>query len=137
MMSYRERLVGSYEEVVESTKAFNAGLIEDLRLQERLSDFKVWYYIREIDAVGPSKFIGYREMNADFYLAHAGKSDKRSLPKSKGLDSGATERRLKKWFRVTEPGTPEEKCVSDMVKALLGQWEKKPKKGSRYNVPST
>ena len=135
-MAYMERLARNYDEVVKSTKSFSVGLNGDPRLVQRLTDFKVWYYILEIDAVGPSKFIGYRDMTAEFYLSHTGILTKQTQPRNRRLDGGATENRLKKWFDVTESGTAEYECVSGKVKELLGQWDKKPKEGSRYNVPS-
>ena len=134
-MAYREKLVRSCQEVVESTKSFNRGLNEDPRLFERLSEFRAWYYIPEIDAVGPSKFIGYRNMNVDFYFAHTGTLAQATLPRSKRLNGGSTESRLKKWFKVIEPGTAEYEYVSEMTEELLDQWGKKPRKGSRYCVP--
>ena len=134
-MAYRERLVRNCQEVVESTKSFNRGLNEEPNLYKRLSEFRAWYYIPEIDGVGPSKFIGYREISARFYLDHTGPLAKKTLPRSKRLDGGATESRLKKWFEVTEPGTAEYEYVSEMTKELLDRWGKKPRKGARYCVP--
>ena len=79
-MAYRERLVRSCEEVVQSTKSFNRGLNEEPDLYKRLSGFRAWYYIPEIDAVGPSKFIGYREISARFYLDHTGTLAEGDIP---------------------------------------------------------
>ena len=134
-MAYRERLVRSCEEVVQSTKSFNRGLNEEPDLYKRLSGFRAWYYIPEIDDVGPSKFIGYREISARFYLDHTGTLAKATFPSSKRLNGGTTENRLKKWFEETEPGTVEYEYVSEMTKELLDQWGKKPSKLARYCVP--
>ncbi len=134
-MSYRERLVRSCEEVIESTESFYTGLNEDPRLLTRLSSVKAWYYIPKIDAVGPRKFIGYRNISADFYLAHTGKSAEATFPRSKRLDGGATERVLKKWFEITGPGTAKHKYVSEKTDELLARWGKKPCSISRYCVP--
>ncbi len=134
-MPYREKLVKTYDDVVESTKSFNAGLNEVPRLSKRTSNVKAWYYIPEIDAVGPSKFIGYRGMSADFYLAHSGKLANATLPKSKRLDGRETEPRLTEWFEITEPGTVEYEYVSKKVQELLDQWDKKPGSSARYCVP--
>lgn len=134
-MAYKERLARNYDEVVKSTKSFSVGLNGDPRLHKRLSNVKAWYYIPENDAVGPSKFIGYRDMNADFYLAHTGKSAEATLPRSKRLDGRATEPVLKKWFEVTDPSTAEHKYVSDMTKELLDKWDKRPSSIARYCVP--
>ena len=136
-MAYKERLARNYDEVVRSTKSFSVGLNGDPRLHKRLSNVKAWYYIPENDAVGPSKFIGYRDMTAEFYLSHTGTLGKQTQPRNRRLDGGATENRQKKWFDVTGPGTADCENVSEMVKELLGQWGKKPRKDARYNVPST
>lgn len=134
-MPYKEKLVKDYDEVVESTKSFNVGLREHPRLYERLSGFKAWYYIPEIDAVGPSKFIGYGNMCADFYWAHTGALGKATLPRSKQLDGRETEPVLEEWFVVTDPKTPEHKFVSEMTEELLDRWNKKPNSKVRYCVP--
>lgn len=135
-MTYKEKLVKDYHEVLESTKLFNVGVNENPCLSRRLSDVKAWYYLPEIDAVGPSKFIGYRNMSTEFYLAHTGKRAKSNLPRSKRLDGRETEPKLAKWFEITEPGTVEYEYVSDKVKQLLDQWDKKPNSKARYCVPS-
>jgi hypothetical protein len=49
--------------------------------------FKHWYYIPEIDLFGPSKFIGYENMNTSKYNRGRGKTD---------VD---TEKVLKIWFK--------------------------------------
>ncbi len=134
-MSYRERLVESYEQVVESTKAFNSGLEVKPELCGPHRNYPNWYYIPEIDAVGPSKFIGYREMTAEFYLDHSGKRDKMACRTCNGLHGGATQSRLKKWFEIAMPGTEEHSMVSEMVKDLLNRLGAKPKKNARYYVP--
>ncbi len=134
-MAYREGLVRCYQEVVESTKSFNRGLNEEPGLYKRLSGFRAWYYIPEIDGIGPSKFIGYRDVSANFYLAHTGKRGEATFPRSKPLDGRATESVLEKWFEVTEPGTAEHEYVLEMTKELLDQWGKKPSKLARYCVP--
>ena len=134
-MSYRERLVRSCQEVVESTKSFNRGLNEEPNLYKRLSEFRAWYYIPKIDTVGPSKFIGYRNMSADFYLAHTGTLAKAPLPSSKRLDGRAPEPKLSKWFEITEPGTVEYEYVSEKTDELLARWGKKPSVVARYCVP--
>ena len=134
-MAYKELLVRSYKEVTESTKSFNVGLNEDHDLHTRGSDVRAWYYIPEIDAVGPSKFIGYRGMTAEFYMAHTGRLAQASLPSSKRLDGRETEPVLRKWFEVTEPGTPEHKFVKGIVEELLARWGKRPHKNARYCVP--
>ena len=134
-MAYKELLARSYEEVVESAKSFGRGLNEGQGLLGPRRNYTVWYYVPEVDAVGPSKFIGYRDMTAEFYMAHTGKIAKETLPRSKGLDGRATEPELSKWFEVTESGTPEHRFVKERVEELLDRWSKRPRSNARYCVP--
>lgn len=135
-MPYPEMLARCYEDVLESTKVFNVGLKTDPRLCGRFAQFRAWYYLPEIDAVGPSKFVGYRDISVDFYFAHTGAVARATLPSNKRLDGRETEPRLQEWFEIVEPGTAEHRFVLDMVKSL-GSEEcvKEPSKLARYCVP--
>ena len=134
-MVYEERLARNYNEVIQSTNSFNAGLNENPKLATRLSQFRAWYYIPEIDAVGPSKFIGYKDMSVGFYMSHTGSLAQATLPRYKRLDGRETEPRLSMWFRIAELGTSEYECVLQMVEELLDRWGKSPHKRARYCVP--
>ena len=135
-MPYTKKLARSYEDVLESTKVFNAGLKTDSRLCGRFAQFRAWYYLPEIDAVGPSKFVGYSDISVDFYFTHTGKVARATLPSNKRFDGRETEPRLQEWFEIVKPGTAEHRFVLDMVKALGSeQCGKEPFKRARYNVP--
>ena len=60
--------VKTYQNVLESVRAFNKGLELSRRLREQIRFFQSWYYIPELDAVGPSKFIRYKDMDAFEYI---------------------------------------------------------------------
>jgi hypothetical protein len=47
--------VKTYQNVLESVRAFNKGLELSKRLREQIHFFQSWYYIPELDAVGPYK----------------------------------------------------------------------------------
>jgi hypothetical protein len=61
----------------------------------QLTQFKHWYYISDLDAFGPSKYIGYKDMNTSRYARGRHKT---------GVD---TEKVLRQWF-ISErnPSTP-------------------------------
>ena len=133
-MAYKEGLVTSCGAVVQNVKTFNHGLKNDRRLRNRLGMFKAWYYVPKIDAVGPSKFIGYTNVNLEFYFDRTGKESKKKWPQSKLLDGRATEPVLQRWFKELEQGTREYKYVSDMVKKLF-VYGGNPWRRARYSAP--
>lgn len=63
--------VESYEEALKNAITFNDALASSEVLISRLSNFRRWYYFEEIDLFAPSKFIGYKDMNAKTYEAFA------------------------------------------------------------------
>jgi hypothetical protein len=115
--------VDGYNDVIETVRAFNKGLEEGEDLGTLLSYFRAWYYIPELDAVGPSKFIGYRDMTAGEYM------------RSEGLDGRVTEPVLRRWFDVLEDDTPELAYVRGKVEQLLRQHKKSLNRAVRLNAP--
>jgi len=117
------RIVDSYEEVVRSVRAFNEDLSEAHVLQGQLSYFRAWYYIPELDAVGPSKFLGYRGMTVSEYM------------QSQELDGRVTEPVLSRWFDALENDTSETVYVARLVEELLARYKKVPNRVARFNAP--
>ena len=115
--------VKTYENVIESVRAFNEGLSRTRDLQRQLSYFRAWYYAPELDAVGPSKFIGYRGMTASEYM------------RSEDLDGRETEPVLTRWFDALESGTSETAYVAKLVEELLAKYKKAPNRVARFNAP--
>ena len=64
----RPELVNDPALVRPNVLRFNEGLSREKTLKGRLSHFVAWYYVPEEDAVGPSKFIGYKDMTAPMYI---------------------------------------------------------------------
>jgi len=114
--------VESYEQVVESVRSFNKGLEEGKDLETLLSYFRAWYYVPELDAVGPSKFIGYKGMTAEEYM------------KSTDLDGRETEPILSRWFDIQDGESAEDKYIDDLTKCLLARFDKVPNRAVRYNA---
>jgi hypothetical protein len=82
-------LVEELDEVKKNMVQFNNDIKENEELRRRfLSHFRQWYYIREIDMFAPSKFIGYKNMNANRYNNKDGA----------GADGRKTEVELRQWF---------------------------------------
>ena len=119
-------LVESYEDVEKNVRSFNEGLENSEILQRRLSAFTHWYYIPLADAVGPSKFIGYRDMTAEKYDPSLYKMDGRET--EKWLDK-------KQWFRELDEDIPEYAHVKLKVDGLVNKFEKSAKKSARYHAP--
>jgi hypothetical protein len=113
----------SYDDVVECVRAFNEGLEEGEDLDGQLSYFRAWYYIPELDAVGPSKFIGYKGMTAGQYM------------RSEDLDGRVTEPVLGQWFDVLNEETPEAEYVERLAKELLSQYNKVLNRAARFSAP--
>lgn len=96
-MAYPERLVESYQEVVQSVKNFH--MANHIAL---LSQFKHWYYIDELEKFAPSKFIGYKEMTDSDYEFYAD-WESRYDNDEPFLDGRETQKVFKKqgWFEAT------------------------------------
>lgn len=115
--------VKKYEDIVNTVKAFNIGLEEGKDLEDILSYFRAWYYIPEIDLVGPSKFIGYQDMTASEYMSR------------EDLDGRVTEPVMGEWFDALEEGEAESEYVSKVVQSLLHRFGKSPNRMARYCAP--
>lgn len=77
----------TYQEIIENVKQFNNDLKNSTDIVSQLSMFKHWYYVSEIGMFGPSKYIGYVDMNVGKYN------------RGKNKDGRDTEKILVKWFR--------------------------------------
>ena len=121
-------LVTKYEQVRENVQTFNEVLKGLESLQANLLRFKSWYYVPELDAVAPSKFIGFAEMTGDYYEAN----------RKGGLNGGLTDPRLSRWFQEVEQDSKEYRHIFDKVQQLLADngkaFRKKPH--LRFNAPS-
>ena len=57
-------LIDDYGEVVANVRQFHKDLESGTYMVGKLSEFKEWFYIPELDAFGPAKYIGYKGMNS-------------------------------------------------------------------------
>lgn len=83
--------VESYEEALQNAIVFNDALPSSEVLRSRLNYFRHWYYFDEIDMFAPSKFIGYKGMNARTYEALTVSGENK-------LDGKDTEKTLDRFF---------------------------------------
>lgn len=116
-------LVTEYDEVVNNVKSFNQGLGEGEKLENHLSYFRAWYYIPELDMVGPSKFIGYKEMAANRYM------------NSDDLDGKDTVVILGQWFNDLEEDAPELMYIEQLTRRLLSKYNKNINRVAWFNAP--
>ncbi len=120
-------LVTSYEQVRTNVEAFHEAVKDHEGLQANLLRFKSWYYVPELDAVAPSKFIGFEAMTGEFYEAN----------RKGSLNGGLTDPRLGRWFRETESDSAEYGVIFNKVQQLLSDCGKrfKQKPHLRFNAP--
>ena len=116
-------LIESYQEVVENVRQFNQDLVANEVICFQLSQFRAWYYAPELDAIGPSKFIGYKRMNTARYRGGDGK------------DGKETEPRLQRFFRPIREGHPRYMYLEDKLHTLTARYSKKPNKLAHLNIP--
>ena len=85
-------LVCSFEDVLLNINTFNKELSGNVALNKKLSSFQHWYFIKELNAFGPSKFIGYKGNSGEMYS--------KGTHRNEGcMDGRNTVKLLGKWFK--------------------------------------
>ncbi|MGO4889956.1 hypothetical protein ACJ2A9_19605 [Anaerobacillus sp. MEB173] len=115
-------LVTSLDEVVLNIKQFNTDLSEELDVISQLSQFKHWYFIPQINLFGPSKYIGYKNMNTSRYNRGRSKT---------GVD---TEKELKIWFVKLSRDSEKSKKLMTELEAILACHNKKPRSNAHIHI---
>lgn len=110
-------LVDNYSEVVRNAKEFHDSI--DVDLIKKLSQFRHWYYIEEIDGFAPSKFIGYMDITIEDYKIGT------SLEQGY-MDGRDTVKQLKEWFQPINNENYE--FYYKRLEEFLSQYDKKPNK---------
>ncbi len=116
--------VKTYDEVLESIGAFNRALERGRRLREQIRFFQTWYYVPELDAVGPGRFIRFKGLTGLEYIREHSE-----------LGGRVTEPVLNKWFAPLEENSAESILVKQKVSRLLGLYGKVISSGSRFYAP--
>ncbi|RAV17803.1 hypothetical protein [Paenibacillus contaminans] len=117
-----DELVTRIEEVVQNVKQFNEDLQNMTDIVSQLSQFKHWYYIPVVNLFGPSKYIGYKEMNTEKYDRGSRKT---------GTD---TEEFLKSWFIKLPKDSERSKELMAQVIDLLSIYDKTINKAAAIHV---
>ena len=116
--------VKTYDDVLESVRAFNKALEQSKRLREHIRFFQSWYYVPELDAVGPSKFIRYKDMTSIEYIRNHAE-----------LNSHIAQPVLDKCFHRLEENSPDAIWVQQRVDQLLGRYGKTVHSDAKFNAP--
>ncbi|QOR68260.1 hypothetical protein IM538_09210 [Cytobacillus suaedae] len=124
-MSAIDNLVTEYNDVLINIYQFNEDLQNDEEVAAFLSQFKHWYYIPDLNMFGPSKYIGYKNMNSIVFNQGIQKSE---------VETGKV---LKEWFYPLEPNTNEDLVLRTELASLLEQADKKLRANAIIHVPKS
>lgn len=119
-------IIANPEQAAQGIRDFNHTLAGSPELQARLPYARAWYVLTAEGSkplFGPSKYIGYRNMDADLYL------------EGNGLDGRETERILANWYEVIDDDHPMYAKLFDELTIFLGRYGKSPSRAVRLNVP--
>lgn len=108
-----EELVTSLQEVIYNVEQFHKDLLEETDILTQLTQFKHWYYIPKNNSFGPSKYIGYKDMNTTKYARGENKT---------GVD---TEKILKQWFIKLPSESKKSQVLMEELSELLGLYGKR------------
>ncbi|AMX00375.1 hypothetical protein [Rummeliibacillus stabekisii] len=117
-----EELVTSLKEVFNNVEQFNKDLLEETDIISQLTQFKHWYYTPVNNSFGPSKYIGYKDMNTSKYARGENKT---------GVD---TEKILKQWFIKLPPESKKSQEHMVELSELLGVYGKKVRSNAFIHV---
>ena len=120
------KLITNEAQALDNIQRFNDALERSPGLQSRLAYARAWYTGFEADGsytFGPSKFIGYRDLSADDYLA------------GDGLDGRQTEHRLAQWFVEIGPDHIAYEPLCEQLHDFLAAYGKAPSSAMRINIP--
>ncbi|WP_050613799.1 hypothetical protein [Bacillus testis] len=117
-----EELVISLEDVKKNIIQFNRDLEENTDIISQLTQFIHWYYIPTIDAFGPSKYIGYKNMDTEKYARGENKT---------GVD---TEKIMKEWFVKLSPESSKSQELMSKLESQFDLYGKKVKRNARIHI---
>lgn len=118
-------LIDSVEDVILNIKVFNKDLDLSEYLISKLSYFRHWYYVEELDLFGPSKFIGYKGNTSEEY--------RKGTNYESGYMSGIiTQQRLTKLFdNIDTIDSDRSDELHQKLEYFLGCYDKKPNKSAK------
>jgi hypothetical protein len=119
-------LVQSVDDAVKAVRTFPSALRASPGLQDRLPNARAWFALPDDGRwiFAPAKWVGYREMTPERYLADA----------STAMDGRKVEKRLRQWFEPLEPHTPQHGELHGALAAFLGLYDKQPNGVARISL---
>lgn len=115
-------LVTTLEEVETNIIQFNKDMANNTDIINQLSLFRHWYYVDKIQLFGPSKYIGYKNMNVDKY------------DRGRGKDGGKTEAVLKKWFVELAHSAEQSESLMIELSSTLLEYDKNVRKNAIIHI---
>jgi hypothetical protein len=122
-------LVFNRQQAVKNIRRYNVDLMNFARLRDLMPTHRDWYYIPELNAFGPSKFVGFVDMTGSRY----------SNPDAEGgvrFDGGRTQKALSNLFAPVPEGSAESGRLRDLLEQLFNGHGKTPRSNSRFYLPS-
>jgi hypothetical protein len=120
------QIVSTPAQALNNIRRFEADLKGSPELQARLAYARAWYAAKDDKErwrFGPSKFIGYQDIDVETYLATTEQSDGRR-----------TEAQLQVYFSVVNVEDPLHAELNSALVAFLAKYGKSPSTKTRINV---
>jgi hypothetical protein len=120
------KIVAVPAQALANIRRFEAELKGSSELQARLAYARAWYADKDDKGqwrFGPSKFIGYQDIDAKIYLATAEETDGRR-----------TEAQLQDWFHVVTADDPLQSELNAALVSFLAKYGKTPSTKARISV---
>jgi len=120
------QIVSSIHDSLSNIHRFALEVEKSPELQNRLAYVRAWYAHRNKDGgwlFGPSKFVGYKGLDAKEYIDNA-----------KDNDGRRTEAQLDQWFTVVDPPTSLHEELNAALFAFLAKYGKAPSTKTRINI---
>jgi hypothetical protein len=120
------KIVSSPAQAIANIRKFEQEVAKSTDLQNRLPYARAWYATKDADArwhFGPSKFIGYQDIDAAIYLREADEADGRR-----------TEAQLQSWFSIAVEGNPLHSELYAELVGFLAKYGKTPSTKARINI---
>lgn len=119
-------IVSNPAQALANIRKFEVEVAKSPDLQSRLPYARAWYADKDADGqwhFGPSKFIGYQDVDAEKYLKEADAADGRR-----------TEAQLQQWFSVAGPANASHSELHAGLVAFLAKYKKVPSTLARINL---
>ena len=123
------QIVNSKDEAISNILAYHESLNTNggEKLAKLMPHARAWYVLENEGRLyfGPSKYIGYNKMTAEYYVNH-----------TKEMDGRTTEKRLAQWGQLVQKGDVEYQRFSAALSEFLGIHGASPNKEARISFIS-